>query len=470
MQNKKKQFKLFDAVLMSVVVILVVEAAAPAAAIGTSQFFWWILLFILFFIPYGLISSELGTTYEDTGGLYDWVKRAFGHSTATRVAWYYWINFPLWMASLAVLCSSTISQIIGKELNPFLMITIELLFIVIVNLLGSMQISQSKWILNLSAFFKAFIMLSLGLIAIYISFTKGVANDYSFKNLLPNLNINSLSFISVIIFNFLGFEVVTTLASDMEKPQKQIPQAIILGGLLIILFYMISAFGIGVAIPTDELSLDSGLIDSFTLLLGNKGSFFITIIGILFIVTLFSNLISWSFGINYVACHAAKNNSLPKAFAIESKNSKAPIGAAILNGIVSSILIILSHVLPNEEFFWNFFALNMITLLLSYVFIFPAFLKLRKIDIKRPRPFKIPGNNLFINLISYIPMFLLIASIIFSAVPLDTSAEELEYKLPILIGTTLALLVGEFFVIIAKRKENKYKNNLTKGVTYNENN
>lgn len=36
MENGKKKFRLFDAVLMSVVVILVVESAAPAAAIGTS--------------------------------------------------------------------------------------------------------------------------------------------------------------------------------------------------------------------------------------------------------------------------------------------------------------------------------------------------------------------------------------------------------------------------------------------------
>ena len=34
--------------------------------------------------------------------MYDWVKRAFGAKWASRVAWNYWINFPLWIASLAV--------------------------------------------------------------------------------------------------------------------------------------------------------------------------------------------------------------------------------------------------------------------------------------------------------------------------------------------------------------------------------
>ena len=84
--KEKKKFRLFDAVLMAVVVILVVESAAPAAAIGSSQFFWWGLLLILFFLPYGLISAELGTTYDGEGGIYDWVKKAYGRKWGARVA------------------------------------------------------------------------------------------------------------------------------------------------------------------------------------------------------------------------------------------------------------------------------------------------------------------------------------------------------------------------------------------------
>lgn len=109
--KEKKRFRLFDAVLMAVVVILVVESAAPAAAIGSSQFFWWGLLLILFFLPYGLISAELGTTYDGEGGIYDWVKKAYGRKWGARVAWFYWINFPIWMASLAVLFQEVLTQI-----------------------------------------------------------------------------------------------------------------------------------------------------------------------------------------------------------------------------------------------------------------------------------------------------------------------------------------------------------------------
>ena len=80
---KEKKFRLIDAILSVITVVFVAEAAAPAAAIGNSQFFWWIFLIIAFLLPYGLVVSELGTTYDDEGGLYDWVRRAFGDKWAS---------------------------------------------------------------------------------------------------------------------------------------------------------------------------------------------------------------------------------------------------------------------------------------------------------------------------------------------------------------------------------------------------
>lgn len=455
MKKEKKAFRLFDSVLMAVVVILVVEAAAPAAAIGNSQFFWWILLFGLFFVPYGLVSAELGTTYEDNGGMYDWVKRAFGKGMGTRVAWYYWINFPLWMASLAVLCSSVVSQLLELELSSFQSLLIEISFLVIVVLGGTLSINIRKWMLNVAAIFKVFIIVSLGIMALYIGLTKGAVNTYELSSFLPDFDFNSVSFVSVIIFNFLGFEVVTAVSKEMPNPKKQIPKAIILGGVLIMFFYALSAFGIGVAVPIEELSLSNGLLDSYALLLGNGHPVFFMIIGVMFLLTLFANLISWSLGINYVVSYAAKDHSLPRVFAIESKKTGEPIGASWMNLIVSVAMIVLSHLISNQDFFWNFFALNMITLLLSYVFLFPAFIKLRSSDPNQPRVFKVPGKKVFPTLVAYVPMVLLLLSVIFSVVPFSLDSEELAFKGPLLLGTVVAVVIGEILVISSKKSRSK---------------
>ena len=390
---KKKKFRLFDAVLAAVCIVLVVESAAPAAAIGNSQFFWWIFLLLGFFLPYGLISAELGTTYEDEGGIYDWVKRAFGKKWGSRAAWYYYINFPLWMGSLAVLFTDVISTAFGFASNLFLTIIIQLLFIWGVVLVSSFKISDSKWILNIAAIFKAVIMLAIGGLGIYTAITKGSANSFTPKSFIPAFDVKGLSNISVILFNFLGFEVVTTFASEMTNPKKEIPKAIILGGLFIVFFYILASFGIGVAIPKEELSAGGGLIDSFILLTGKSGGIIIGIFAVMFLYTLAANLISWSLGVNYVAAYAAKQGSLPSLLGKEDKNGM-PSGANITNGVIASLIVIAAPFIPSEDIFWSFFALNMVTLLMSYVLMFPAFLKLRNKDPKAYRPFKINGGSL----------------------------------------------------------------------------
>ncbi len=449
MENKTKKFRLFDAVLAAVCIVLVVESAAPAAAIGNSQFFWWIFLLIGFFLPYAMISAELGTAYEDEGGIFDWIKRAFGAKWGSRAAWYYYINFPLWMGSLAVLFTDVIGSVFKLQLGTFSSIVWQLVFIWAVVTVSCFKISDSKWILNIAAIFKAVLMLAIGILGIYASITRGSANDFSPATFVPGLNIHSLSNISVIIFNFLGFEVVTTFASEMQNPGKEIPRAIILGGIFIAAFYILAAFGISVAVPSKELTASSGLIDSFMLLTGKTGGFLITIFGLMFLYTLAANLISWSLGVNYVACYAAQQGALPSALGRTDKNDM-PIGANIINGIIASLIVLAAPLIPSEDVFWSFFALNMVTLLMSYILMFPAFLKLRRTDPKAKRPFKINGGEGKLKLMTYFPMALLVLSVIFSVVPLDKT--EFSSKLPLIVGTVVAVAIGEVIAAKAVRK------------------
>lgn len=449
MENKTKKFRLFDAVLAAVCIVLVVESAAPAAAIGNSQFFWWIFLLIGFFLPYAMISAELGTAYEDEGGIFDWIKRAFGAKWGSRAAWYYYINFPLWMGSLAVLFTDVIGSVFKLQLGTFSSIVWQLVFIWAVVTVSCFKISDSKWILNIAAIFKAVLMLAIGILGIYASITRGSANDFSPATFVPGLNIHSLSNISVIIFNFLGFEVVTTFASEMQNPGKEIPRAIILGGIFIAAFYILAAFGISVAVPAKELTASSGLIDSFMLLTGKTGGFLITIFGLMFLYTLAANLISWSLGVNYVACYAAQQGALPLALGRTDKNDM-PIGANITNGIIASLIVLVAPLIPSEDVFWSFFALNMVTLLMSYILMFPAFLKLRRTDPKAKRPFKINGGEGKLKLMTYFPMALLVLSVIFSVVPLDKT--EFSSKLPLIVGTVVAVAIGEVIAAKAVRK------------------
>ena len=142
----KNQFRLADVILSVICVVFVAEAAAPVASIGNSQYFWWIFMILAFLLPYGLIAAELGTAYAGDGGLYDWIHAAYPDGKwAARASWYYWINFPLWMASLAVMCPELITFITGRSLGTFGSLVVELLFIWIVTLIVLSRVRQHHY-------------------------------------------------------------------------------------------------------------------------------------------------------------------------------------------------------------------------------------------------------------------------------------------------------------------------------------
>ena len=450
-----KKFKLADAILTVICVVFVAEAAAPVASIGNSQFFWWIFMIIAFLLPYGLISSELGTTYIGDGGMYDWIRAAFPKGkTAGRTAWYYWINFPLWMASLAVLCPDLIATMTGFQIGLIPSLLIQLAFVWIVVFISFYPVCDSAWILKGCAIIKVLLAVTMGALGIYGAVTNGVANEYTVSSLLPSFDANSLSYISVILFNCLGFEVICTFTDSMENPKKQIPKSIIIGGIVIAAIYIFCAFGIGVAIPTDQISSDTGLLDAMMLLTGKTGGLFIAVMALFFMITLFGNMISWSLGVNNVASYAAENHDLPQVFAKRSAKNDMPVGSAIMNGIVATIVVLIGAFLPNSNLFWSFFALNLVMFLLSYLPIFPAFLKLRKMDPDRERPFKVPGSSAFQKVLATVPMILIVVSLVFTAIPLSFDADTLSATLPITIGSVIFIIIGEI-VIATCRKRNK---------------
>ena len=451
---EKNQFRLADVILSVICVVFVAEAAAPVASIGNSQYFWWGFMILAFLLPYGLIAAELGTAYAGDGGLYDWIHAAYPQGKwAARASWYYWINFPLWMASLAVMCPELLRDITGRQMGTIASLAVQLLFIWIVTLIACYPVCDSIVILNVSAVIKILLALLVGGLGVWYISRYGFVNDMSARTFLPSFDLTSLSYISVIIFNFLGFEVVCTFAGSMSEPKKQIPQSIVTGGIVIAAIYLFSAFGIGAAVDVREISVDSGLIDAVSLILGADGGVLVGVVALLFLVTLFGNMISWSMGVNSTAALAADHNDMPRIFAKRWAKNNMPVGSAVASGIVASGVciwgVLIEMVTPDSSLFWSFFALNLVMLLLSYLPVFPAFLKLRRVDAKTPRPFRVPGSDAALRCIVYVPMALIIISIIFTAVPLSFDAETLKSFLPITIGTILSAAIGE--VLIALR-------------------
>ena len=344
---------------------------------------------------------------------------------------------------------------LGVQLSPLPSLALQLGFIWLVTLIALYPVCDSKGILNASAAIKILLALTLGGLGIYYVAKNGFVNPMTPSSFLPSFDLHSLSYISVIIFNFLGFEVVCTYADSMQNPRRQIPISIILGGIVIAAIYLFSAFGIGAAVPVAEISPDSGLIDALIAITGQNGGWLIALAALLFLVTLFGNMISWSMGVNSTAAYAAERGDMPALFARRREKNQMPVGSALASGVVATVVClagaVMEYFLPDSSLFWSFFALNLVMLLLSYLPVFPAFLKLRRIDPDTPRPFRVPGGKYLLPLIAYLPFVTIIAAIIFTAVPLSLDAPTLSYYLPITVGSLVAVLIGE--ILIALRED-----------------
>ena len=467
MEKSKKKFRLIDAILGTVCLTLVCESVMPTAAIGNTQYFWWLFLLVGFCLPYGMITAELGTTYPSEDGMYDWVKRAFGPKWAGRVAWNYWVNFPLWIASLAVAVTDIICGMFNVELSVLTIVCIQLLYVWIVTFLGTQRIGESKYVVNLGTFLKVFLLLGIGLLGIYSVIKTGQSANpiTSFKDLLPDLSLNldtGLPFISIILFNFMGFEVVGTWVDDMDNPKKDIPKALIIGGLLMALFYVLPATGFNIALSPDVVAemdpenVVEVLKSLFTAVGIGSGLTQGLIIGAgcMFIYTFVANIASWSFGVNEVAKYAAEDGSMPKLFT-KVNDEGVPYMAAIINGVVATVIVIGGAVANaiSEDFGANFslfFCLSWITLLVGYVPMFLAFLKLRKKDKNIERPYKVPVSGVMEKVVAYVPFVILILGIAFTIFG-DFSLEYLQDNIPLIVGVVLSFICEE--VLVAKIKK-----------------
>ena len=458
MSDSKKKLSFLTVISTVICVVFVCEAAAPAAAIGNQQFFWWIFLILTFLLPYGLIVAELGTTYDGEGGIYDWVRDGLGDKWGARISFYYWVNYPFWIASLATMFPDILGMVFGVSFELPVALAIELAFVWIVYLMGRSKAADSEWVLNGGALIKVAVAVIVGALGIWYAMENGFASDMSPHTFLPELtNVNALGYLSIIIFNFMGFEVICTMTDDMADPKKDIPKAIITGGLAIAAIYLFAGFGIGAAVPADQIDPDYGMIYALQTMVGDSTIF--KIVCIAFLITLFANMAAWSFGVNSVARYAAEHGNMPKVFASMISKDDMPNGANLVNAVVASLVLALQLVpieAISEGIFWMLFGTSVVFLLLTYIPMFPAFLNLRKNDPNRERVFTFPFKGALMKVAIAVPCIELVLAIVATIVPL--SAEEVPEKVPMLVIFLVLLVIGEVVrVWSARGRKEEYK-------------
>ena len=151
-------------------------------------------------------------------------------------------------------------------------------------------------------------------------------------------------------------------------------------------------------------------------------------------------------GCNRAAAEAALEGELPKIFAIEHKRHGTPVGAAMLMGLVSTLILLLYGFLAgsNEDLFWSLFAFSAVIFLLPYQGMFMAFIRTRVTDPDHPRPYRVPGGLAVAKVLAWTCFAVLALSIVLF---IYTPGEGVQW--PVLVGVIVTLSIGEFVIRFA---------------------
>lgn len=438
-----------DIVLFTVSAILLLDTLAAGATVGASSVFWWLFLGIVFFVPYALICAEMGTTYPEQGGLYAWVRDAFGRRWASRATWAYWVNTAVWIPAIFILFAGIFSQMFmpGLSLGPQIGIGIALTWIAVA--LNVITLRVGKWVPNLGAILKIVVILAIMAGAFVYTRSHGMANPLNAATLMPSWD-TSVQYLSVIIYGMLGFELASAGSDEMKNPARDVPRAILVSGLIIIVMYTSATVAILAAIPAGDIDLVEGLMDTLNLFFGatEGGRAFAIALGIAALFTFFSNGVTWSLGCNRAMAEAAREREFPALLAVEHKTLGTPVGAAIVMGIVSTTVLLLYGFIAgsNSDLFWSLFAFSAVIFLIPYILLVFSFARMRSIDPGRHRPYRVPGGDGVARLLSWLCGSLLILALVLF---IYTPGSGIEWS--VLLGAIVVLAIGEVTIRVTEK-------------------
>jgi amino acid transporter len=386
-----------DLLLFSVAAVLTMDTLASASSTGPSWFGWWAVIMVLFFIPYGLITAELGSAWPGEGGLHIWVRAGLGPRWGSMASWLYWINMVYWIPPVYLVFAGTFDSMVTGTGSVAFQTGIAIVLTWITVAIGIARLKLAKWIPNLGALVKVTIFGCLGVMGLSAVVSgKPPANAITFETMAPNWSA-SVAYLPVLLYNVLGFELMSSAGGEMKSPQRDVPRAILASGVIIMLVYSLGALGVLLAVPVDELSLVTGAWDALEILgrqWGVLGGSFATLLGVGFLFALVTNIVTWSIGVNRVAATAASEGLLPRSLSALHPRFGTPHIAVIAMGVISTVLLIGNALLASSatNIFWMTFKLSGVCFLLSYVLMFPAFLALRYREAAVVRPYTMPGG------------------------------------------------------------------------------
>ncbi len=213
-------------------------------------------------------------------------------------------------------------------------------------------------------------------------------------DLKPSVN-GFLTVIGVLVFLWVGFELSNGASEEMHNPQRDVPRMIVRSGALGAVLYGLAIVGIILVISKASLSSVSGFTDAYKAVAADLHSHALDVtFGILIIVTLLGSGSVWLEGADRTQAIAALDGAAP-AWMGRFASFGTPIAVNLMSGVIASAFVFFVFLITKgslANFFSVMIALVISTTSLSYVFVFPALVRLRYKHPDTPRPYRVPGG------------------------------------------------------------------------------
>ncbi len=397
MRTKQNRFlSLYLLILLNLAIMTSLRNLPLIAEYGLSSLILFAIVAIVFLFPCALISAELATGWTENGGIYIWVKEAFGPRWGFFAIWMQWVHNVTWYPAILSFVATTVAFIFNPRLAEHKLF---ILFIVLFGFWGMTILNMLG--LKISSWFSATCVIIgtivPGLLILFLGMSWMIGGHplqitFSWEDLFPKIKgIQDIVFLSGLFLAFGGLEVNAVHARDIQDPKRNYPKAVLFAALIAFTLLSLGSLSISMVIPKNEISLVAGVMDAYTFLLKPYGAdYFIPLIAVLIVLGAVGEVNAWIIGPVRGLFATSKHGDLPLFFQKANKK-QIPYNLLFFQAIIVTLAACVILFMPTTSgAFWILSALSVQLYLVMYALMFLAAIRLRYSHPHTKRPYRIP--------------------------------------------------------------------------------
>jgi amino acid transporter len=369
---------------------------------------------LLWSIPTALMVSELAAALPYEGGFYVWVRRGLGPFWGFQESWLTLTGSVFEMALYPTLFVAYLSRFLPRFAGGYPAIGLELALIAVCagwNMLGAKAVGEGSIWLNALLFSPFLAMIVIAAIR---------------KPLAPRAQAQHLDLaggIVIAMWNYMGWDNLSTIADEVDRPQSTYPLAMFGAVTLVIATYLFPVMGVAAVRLDLGLWNTGGWVDAGQALGGSILALGIALAGMIGALGSFSSLM---LSFTRLPTVMAADGYLPRVFMRHHKKTGAPWVAIVACAVAWAACLPLG--------FFHLLILDVLLTGLSILLEFAALIGLRIREPNLARPYRIPGGILATIAISTPPTALLALSV----------ARNHSER----VGTTNGLMIGSGIILL----------------------